>query len=73
MCVCVPKYVITIVVFLALLLTLYVAMCPDAPYFIILLYLTPDDFTHQGESVATQWVNMRFLIVLLTIPSGVDL
>jgi hypothetical protein len=29
----------------------------DAPYFIILLRLTPDDFTRQGESAATQWVN----------------
>jgi hypothetical protein len=33
------------------------AMCPDAPYFIILLCLMPDDFTRQGESAATQWVN----------------
>ena len=32
-------------------------MRPDAPYFIILLCLTPDDFTCQGESAATQWVN----------------
>jgi hypothetical protein len=32
-------------------------MCPDAPYFVILLYLMPDDFTRQGESAATQWVN----------------
>jgi hypothetical protein len=31
-------------------------MHPDAPYFIILLSLTPDDFTRQGESAATQWV-----------------
>jgi hypothetical protein len=31
-------------------------MHPDEPYFIILLCLTPDDFTHQGESAATQWV-----------------
>jgi hypothetical protein len=35
-------------------------MCPDALYFIILLCLTPDDFTRQGESAATQWVNMSF-------------
>jgi hypothetical protein len=27
-----------------------VAMCPDAPYFINLLSLMPDDFTCQGES-----------------------
>ena len=32
-------------------------MCPDAPYFSILLCLMPDDFTCQGESAATQWVN----------------
>jgi hypothetical protein len=31
-------------------------MRPDVPYFIILLCLTPDDFTCQGESAATQWV-----------------
>jgi hypothetical protein len=29
-------------------------MSPDALYFIILLRLTPDDFTRQGESAATQ-------------------
>ena len=34
-------------------------MHPDAPYFIILLCLTPDDFTHQRESAATQWVNVN--------------
>jgi hypothetical protein len=34
------------------------AMHPDAPYFAILLCLTPDDFTLQGKSVATQWVNL---------------
>jgi hypothetical protein len=27
----------------------WVALCPNAPYFIILLCLMPDDFTHQGE------------------------
>ena len=32
-------------------------MHPDAPYFIVLLCLTQDDFTHQGKSAATQWVN----------------
>jgi hypothetical protein len=32
------------------ILTLQVAMHPDVPYFIILLCLTPDDFTRQGES-----------------------
>jgi hypothetical protein len=31
-------------------------MHPDAPYFSILLCLTPDNFTHQVESAATQWV-----------------
>ena len=29
----------------------------NVPYFIILLCLTPDDLTRQGESAATQWVN----------------
>jgi hypothetical protein len=29
---------------------------PDVPYFIILLYLMPDDFIRQGESATTQWV-----------------
>ena len=29
-------------------------MCPDAPYFIILLCLMPDNCTRQGESAATQ-------------------
>ena len=32
-------------------------MYPDAPYFIILLRLTPEDLTHQEKSAATQWVN----------------
>jgi hypothetical protein len=36
---------------------LLVAMHPDVPYFIILLCLTPDNFAHQGERAATQWVN----------------
>ena len=31
-------------------------MHPDVPYFIILLSQTPDNFTHRGESAATQWV-----------------
>jgi hypothetical protein len=31
-------------------------MHPDAPYFIILLCLMADDFTHQGESAGGQWV-----------------
>ena len=33
-------------------------MWPDVAYFIILLCLTLHDFTCQGESTATQWVNM---------------
>ena len=37
-------------------LTHQMAMYPDAPYFGILLCLTPDDFTRQVESAATQWV-----------------
>jgi hypothetical protein len=37
-------------------------MCPDAPYFIILLCLMPDNFTRQGESAATQWVNIWLIM-----------
>jgi hypothetical protein len=33
-------------------LTHWVALRPDARYFIISLCLTPDDFTHQGDSAA---------------------
>jgi cytosine/uracil/thiamine/allantoin permease len=32
-------------------------MHPNAPYFIILLCLTPDDFARQEESASTQWIN----------------
>jgi hypothetical protein len=40
----------------------------NAPYFVILLCLTPDDFTHQGESAATQWVNQTICpCTLLTL------
>ena len=40
-----------------ILLTLSVAMHPDASYISILLSsLMPDDFTRQVESAATQWV-----------------
>jgi hypothetical protein len=31
----------------------------NAPYFVILLCLMPNDFTCQGESAATQWVNLQ--------------
>ena len=34
-------------------------MHPDAPYFSILVCLMPDNFTSQGESAPTQWVNMN--------------
>jgi hypothetical protein len=37
-------------------------MHPDAPYFSILLCLTPDDFTRQVESVVTQWVKLTIVI-----------
>jgi hypothetical protein len=30
----------------------------NAPYFIILLCLTPGGFTRQRESAATQWINI---------------
>ena len=36
-------------------------MRPDAPYFIILLCLTSDDFTHQAKSVAKQVGNLSTL------------
>ena len=43
-------------------------MHPEAPYFIILLFLMPDDFTHQGESAATQWINQTiWQCILLTL------
>jgi hypothetical protein len=29
----------------------------NAPHFIILLCLMPDNFAREGENVATQWVN----------------
>jgi hypothetical protein len=32
-------------------LTHYVALRPNAPYFVILLCLTPDDFTRQGGAL----------------------
>ena len=41
---------------------------PDAPYFIILLCLTPDDFTRQEESAANQWVNQTNLPMHLVNP-----
>jgi hypothetical protein len=37
-------------------------MHPDAPYFSISLCLTPEDFTHQVESAATQWVKGKIHI-----------
>ena len=38
------------------------------PYFIISLCLTPEDFTRQGKSAATQWVNQTiFQCILLPI------
>ena len=42
-----------------ILLTHYVEMCPDAPYFIILLCLTPDDLLIKGRTLAaTRWINI---------------
>ena len=41
-------------------------MHPDAPYFIILLCLTPDDFTRHGKSADTQWVNQTICQSSLT-------
>jgi hypothetical protein len=37
-------------------------MYPDAPYFSILLCLTPDEFIRQVESTATQWVNQTICL-----------
>ena len=41
-------------------------MCPDVSYFIILLCLTPDDFTRQGEIAATQWVKLHCTMMCTT-------
>jgi hypothetical protein len=46
-------------------LTITLLVAPNAPYFIILLCLMPDDFTCQGESAATQWVNLPMHLVHL--------
>jgi hypothetical protein len=42
-----------------MLIVHHVIMAPDASYFIILFRLNYD-FPHQGESAATQWVNILF-------------
>ncbi len=34
-------------------------MHPDAPYFIILLCLMPDDFTHQGRVLLLNGLNKQ--------------
>ena len=39
-------------------------MHPDAPYFSILLRLTPDDFTCEVESAATQWVKRHIGLIM---------
>jgi hypothetical protein len=41
------------------------AMCPS--YFIILLCLTPENFTLQVESSATQWVKLKVYLEFLHI------
>ena len=40
------------------------------PYFIILLCLMPDDFTHQGRSAGAQcqWVKFNFFLILIASP-----
>ena len=40
-------------------------MCPDAPYFIILLCLTPDGFTRQERSAAPLWVDQTICQCIL--------
>ena len=37
----------------------------NAPYFSILLCLTPDDFTRQVESAAPQWVKWNIILIAL--------
>jgi hypothetical protein len=37
-------------------------MWPDVPYFIILLCLTPDDVTRQGESAWIQYMHYKKII-----------
>ncbi len=44
-------------------------MHPDAPYFIILLCLMPDDFTHQGEGAAMSPRESKFSKSLASIPN----
>ena len=39
-------------------------MRQDAPYFIIVLCLIPNDFTRKRESAPTQWNKMRFTVSL---------
>ena len=38
-------------------------MHPDAPYFSILLCLTPDDFTRQVESASPQRVKRNIILI----------
>ena len=38
-------------------------MHPDAPYFSILLCLTPDDFTRQVESASPQRVKWNIILI----------
>jgi hypothetical protein len=37
-------------------------MCPAAAYFIILLCLTPDNFTHQGEIQALKYRSVTDIV-----------
>jgi hypothetical protein len=39
----------------------------NMPYFIILLCLTPDDFTRQGKSAATQCINQTICPCTLAV------
>jgi hypothetical protein len=50
-------------------------MRPDAPYFIILLCLTPEYFARQGENAVIQWVKLTWIILfedLEIIPAFLD-
>jgi hypothetical protein len=44
----------------------------NASHFIILLCLMPDDFTRQGESAATHWVNHSNPILIFPLTDSIE-
>jgi hypothetical protein len=48
-----------------------IRLSAHAHYFVILFCLTPDDFTHQGESAATQWDSRCVTVYPITYKSEV--